>query len=157
VEEYPKTLPIPLLAEYQISDVDPIQRTSLDSGRTRQRRRFRNVPTKLAIQHVFNDLQFELFVGWWVNIIFDGALEYSAKIRTSTGFGERVIRATSMYTAARLGGGNWRVSYSAEVSFRDVIDLERTLELIYFDGAPLQDAADAADAALDDYYTDSWR
>lgn len=153
--EYPAALPIPLLASYQLQDVDPLQRTQMDSGRTRNRRRFRNVPTQAQVQHIFSHEQFEMFAGWWVHIALDGALSYSAKMRTATGVGQRQVQPTDVYQAALLGK-HWRVSYPVDVLTRDVPSEQRTLELIYLDGGDLGGFADGLAGVLDDYYTDSW-
>lgn len=153
--QYPEVLPIPLLANYQLQDVDPLQRTQMDSGRVRNRRRFRNVPTDAQVQHIFTQEQFEMFAGWWAHIIFDGALAYSARVRTATGMGDRQLQPKGMYQAALIGK-QWRVSYSVQIMTRDLPSEQRTLELVYLGAGDLAGFTEDVAGVLSGYYTDSW-
>lgn len=153
--EYPISLPGPLATEYSLQDIDPIQRTELDSGRVRARRRFTNVPTQTNISHVFSNDQFEAFAGWWVHIIADGAISYTARLRTSKGMSRVEVRPTSVYQASYIGG-LWRVTYTARILYRDVPSEQRTLELVYFDGGNMGAFVEDVRDVLSDYYTKTW-
>ncbi|WP_110642434.1 hypothetical protein [Salinicola sp. CPA57] len=152
--QYPEALPIPLLENYQLQDVDPLLRTPMESGTTRNRQRYISVPTDLQVAHLFSPEQYEMFCGWWVHIIKDGAIPYSARMRTATGLGPRKVQPTGVHQDSWLGR-HWKVTYPVRVLTRDVPSEQRTLELIY-DIAPLGDFVDRLDGVLSDYYTDSW-
>ena len=114
---YPDTLPVGLHngRTYQLES--PLQRTSLSSGRARQRRRFTNVPEYASISWLFNDAQGQAFEAWFRDAITDGAQWFECPLDTPLGFYRQTVRFTDIYTGpSRVGPDLW--SYSAELEIR---------------------------------------
>lgn len=72
--EYPRDyLPLPLREGYAFQAVSPLQRTEMQSGRARQRRRFTSVPTMASVAWIFDDVQAQLFEAWFEDALKSGS------------------------------------------------------------------------------------
>lgn len=111
---YPPGLPVGLHAgrAYQIQS--PLMRTTLSSGRARQRRRFTDVPQYAKISWMFTDAEAVTFETWWRDGLTDGALWFEMPLKVPEGFSHYVCRFTDVYSGPNLIGPNlW--GYSAEL------------------------------------------
>lgn len=118
VIEYPKTLPLPLQEGYGMQVGSPLQRTEMESGRARQRRKFSNVPTIIDVVWMMTEGQAQLFEAWFRFSIKDGAEWFECPLRTPMGLKQYVARFTDIYSGpALVGGSYWR--FSARIELRE--------------------------------------
>ena len=64
IVRWPDQLPLPTLEGYAIQPGEAILRTEMEAGPARQRRRFTNVPSRIAVRWVMRVEQFALFEAW---------------------------------------------------------------------------------------------
>ncbi|WP_256582396.1 MULTISPECIES: transposase [unclassified Pseudomonas] len=115
---YPKQLSLPLHDGYKLDTISPLMRTRLDSGRSRQRRKFTSVPTEVSVKWIFNDNQASFFEAWFARTLGDGALWFEATLKTPLGLKDYVCRFTDIYDGPELiGVDHW--AYSATLELRD--------------------------------------
>jgi hypothetical protein len=92
-------------------------RSSLASGRARQRRKFTSVPQYAKISWLFTDLQGQAFEAWWRDQLVDGALWFEMPLKTPMGVYSHDCRFTGVYSGpSEVGPHLW--SYSAELELR---------------------------------------
>lgn len=121
--DYPESLPYPMREGYSAKTVQTFQRTTLTSGRARQRPRFTSTPTIYTVNFMFNDsAEAALFESWFKHAINSGASWFNAKMRTpAEGLGRYVCRFTEMYDGPNPAGQcAWRVSAKLEMWERPV-------------------------------------
>lgn len=133
--EFPDTLPSPLRAGYGLNHVSPLQRTEMASGRARQRRRFTSVPTMAQVQWLFTQAQAQLFEGWFVHEISDGAVWFNVRLRTPMGLKPYEARFAGMYEGPELVGiADWRITAQLELRERQTAsedEMQFPLEIAY--------------------------
>ena len=83
--KWPDGLPFPLREGYGFKTVEPMARTSLQSGRARYRRNFSNVPVALEVSWLFTAEQARLFKGWYRDVLKDGVKWFECDLRTEEG------------------------------------------------------------------------
>lgn len=116
--QYPAGLPRGLHSNRTYQLVDPLQRTSLSSGRARQRRRFTDVPELAQISWIFSSVQGQAFEGWWRDVLRDGALWFDCPLETPLGYFTYEARFTGVYSGpSRIGPKLW--GYSAELELKE--------------------------------------
>lgn len=119
---YPKQLPLPLLEGYKLSTISPLMRTKLENGRSRQRRKFTNVPTEPSFKWIFNDQEAAFFEAWFARILMDGALWFLAPLKTPLGLKDYECRFTDIYDGPELVGiDHWRYSVTLELRERPLM------------------------------------
>jgi len=123
--KYPENLPRGLYAGRAYQLVNPLQRSELDSGRARQRRRFANVPEGAQISWLFNDAQAAAFIAWWRDITVDGSLWFDCPLdHPGRGYTDYTCRFTGPYTGpSRVGPELWSISAELELRERAAPDL----------------------------------
>ena len=62
---WPDRLPLPTLEGYGIQPGEAVLRTEVEAGPARRRRRFTNVPSRIAVRWVLRPDQFALFEAWY--------------------------------------------------------------------------------------------
>ena len=62
---WPTTLPLPSVEGYGLTPQEAVLRTDMESGPARQRRRFRQTPTRITVRWLFSETQFALFEAWY--------------------------------------------------------------------------------------------
>ena len=62
---WPSTLPPPTVEGYGLSPQEAVLRTDMESGPARQRRRFRQTPTRISVRWMFTEFEFALFEAWY--------------------------------------------------------------------------------------------
>lgn len=122
---FPSSLPCALHNDYGLNTVSPLMRVDLQSGRARQRRRFTNVPTMVAVSWVMNNAQAALFEAWFRWTINDGASWFDMPLKTPMGYQDYDCRFTGMYDGPRLiGAGKWTFTATLEIRERQTFSEE---------------------------------
>jgi len=120
---YPSQLPLPLLDGYKLSTVSPLMRTQLNSGRSRQRRKFTSVPTQPTVKWIFSDQQAAFFEAWFARTLVDGSLWFQATLKTPTGLRDYQCRFTDIYGDLEpIGVDHWQCSAVLELKERPLIE-----------------------------------
>lgn len=115
--KYPEGLPRGLHSGRTYQTVSPLQRSPLENGRARQRRRFTNVPTMASVSWIFNSAESQAFEAWWRDQLIDGSQWFECPLETPLGYQDYTARFTDIYSGpSRLGPLLW--SYSAEIELR---------------------------------------
>lgn len=123
--DYPKGLPYPLIEDRQVNHVSPFVRTSMASGRARQRRAFTSVPSMQGVSFIMNDAQAQAFEVWFSEVLEDATEWFNIKLKTPMGFTQEVCRFAEMYSGPNpLGPNLWRISASIEVYERPLLPRE---------------------------------
>lgn len=65
IVKFPKKLPYPTVEGYTIRPGEAIVRTEMEAGPARQRRRYTQTPSKIAVKWIMNPEQFCLFEAWY--------------------------------------------------------------------------------------------
>lgn len=121
--DYPESLPYPQRDGYSVKTVQTFQRTSLTSGRARQRRRYSSTPSEYNVSWVFESADdAALFESWFQYTINSGASWFNAKMKTAAGGdGRYVCRFMEMYDGPDpIGMCAWRVSAKLEMWERPI-------------------------------------
>lgn len=95
---YPDGLPCPLRESYGREPVNNIRSTAMDSGRSRQRIEFRNVPDMIQLSWIFTAPQASLFEAWAAQVV--GAGWFTMNLLSPLGFNDEEVR----FKTAPLGG-----------------------------------------------------
>ena len=164
--KYPEGLPRGLHSGRTYQTVSPLQRSQLENGRARQRRRFTNVPTMASISWIFNSVESQTFEAWWRDSLIDGSQWFECPLETPLGYElDYVARFTDIYSGpSRVGPLLWSFSAELELRERPILDAgwgefpEFILDQSIFDFAmnrewPLnawQIYADAMDTAINE-------
>lgn len=118
---YPEGLPLGLHngRTYQLES--PLQRTQLNNGRARQRRRFTSVPEYVDIGWMFSGVEASAFSTWWRDSLIDGSLWFSCPLGTSIGLDDYECRFTEAFSGpSRVGPDLWSVTARLEIRNRVV-------------------------------------
>jgi hypothetical protein len=117
--EYPKELPLGLHSGRTYQLISPLMRSQLDSGRARQRRRFKDVPEGAQISWLFSSTEARAFAMWFRDAINDGVLWFECPLNHPVlGLTEYTCRFTDVYKGpARVGPDLWSVT--AELELRE--------------------------------------
>jgi hypothetical protein len=110
----PDGIPLPLRDGYAFRPTSPIVRTPFVSGRARNRRRYRSVPTEVTVSWLCNADQARLFEGWckWG---IGWADWFLCPIKSPLGLMQTQAQFTEIYDGPTLVGDNlWR--YTAVLS-----------------------------------------
>jgi hypothetical protein len=92
----------------------------MDSGRSRQRIEFRNVPTMVALQWVMTQPQAALFEAWAAQVV--GAGWFTIELLTPLGFEVQEVRFTETPIGGELAGKFlWRYKVACEVRNRPLL------------------------------------
>ncbi|HHA1251567.1 TPA: hypothetical protein ACOELP_001022 [Enterobacter hormaechei] len=115
-------LPMPQRSGLGYTPVSPLMRSTMTSGRTRQRRKYTSVPTEAGVSWVFTDVQAQLFEAWFRDAITDGAAWFNMRIRTPLGVSDYVCRFKDIYDGPVLFGlGYWKISATLELWERPIL------------------------------------
>lgn len=120
---YPPQLPLPLRDSYSLKTVSPLMRTPLNSGRSRQRRKFTSVPTEPNVQWLFNNQEAAFFESWFARALEDGSRWFQMTLQTAEGILDYQCRFTDIYSGPELVGvDHWRYSAVLEMLKRPLIN-----------------------------------
>lgn len=111
---WPEGLPMPLMANQRTKHVSPLLTSTLTTGRTRQRRRFKSVPSRKSVQFLMNAAQAQLFEAWFAadhdeadpqrGGITDGADWFLCRLRTPLGIRDYECKFVGMYEGPNENG-----------------------------------------------------
>ena len=120
---WPTQLPLPEQSRYAIQHVSPLQRTTMVSGRARQRRVYTSVPSNVAVQWFLTEQQAQLFEAFFRYAITDGADWFLLPLKTPMFTGDYECRFTGIYEGPTLTAFNkWTVSATIEITERKTLD-----------------------------------
>lgn len=146
VIDYPAGLRTPLQEGYGLQHVDGTLRTTMASGRTRQRQRFTNTPARVNVTWLFPAGQAQLFEAWYwapfnrdapaLGGIQGGTVACNMPLRTPIGLRvyEDVTFVDGYEGPALVGGRFWRITATLEIARRPVLppeSLEYPQEILY--------------------------
>jgi hypothetical protein len=125
---YPAELPAPLWAANQNSVVSPNQRTTMDSGRARQRRKFSSVPVMRSASWVMTSGEARYFELWYKETLKDGTEWFNIYLRNALGFVQQVCRISGVYNGPNAWGRDrWQITATLEVWERPLMPGEWAL------------------------------
>ena len=120
---WPTQLPMPEQSGYAIQHVNPLQHTTMVSGRARQRRVYTSVPSNVAVQWFLTEQQAQLFEAFFRYAITDGADWFLLPLKTPMFTGDYECRFTGIYEGPTLTAFNkWTVSATIEIKERHTLD-----------------------------------
>lgn len=121
---WPDTLACTILQDgFELKPVSPLLRTSLNSGRAIQRRKYLSTPMMATIKFLFDESQYMLFDGFFRYVLVDGVNWFNIQLKASTGIDNYLCRFTDIYDSATPTQGRfWQVSAEVELYIRPVID-----------------------------------
>lgn len=120
--DFPPQLPCPLKEGHTVKHGQPFVRTSMESGRARQRRRFTSVPSMQTFKWVFTGEQAAAFEAWFRDALNDGAEWFNMPTFNPLGDTQIVCRFASMYEGPNpFGGRKWTVTAEVEVFERPLL------------------------------------
>lgn len=116
---YPEGLPRGLHSGRSYQLVSPLMRSDLDSGRARQRRRFRDVPEGAQVAWLFSSVEVRAFISWFRDQLTDGVLWFECPLdHPALGLTYYTCRFTDVYKGpSRVGPNLW--SITAELELRE--------------------------------------
>ena len=122
---YPENLPTPQRDGYGFQAVSPMASSELQSGRTRQRRRFTSVPTVATVTWLFSASEAAFFEGWFEYILLSGSLPFNCPLRSPLGFESYTANFVDIYNGPFLVGVDyWRVEAKLRLIKRPLLDKE---------------------------------
>ena len=120
---WPTQLPMPEQSGYAIQHVNPLQHTTMVSGRARQRRVYTSVPSNVAVQWFLTEQQAQLFEAFFRYAITDGADWFLLPLKTPMFTGNYECRFTGIYEGPTLTTFNkWTISATIEIKERQTLD-----------------------------------
>lgn len=120
--DYPADLPDPLRDGYGLNHISPFRRTPMESGRSRSRRTFTNVPSHADVSWFFTESQAAAFEAWFRDSIHDGADWFNCTLRSPIGVKPYVCQFVDMYRGPILVGVNyWRITATLELRERPIM------------------------------------
>ena len=143
-------LPLPQLAGHGYKRNSGVTRVSMQSGRTRNRRKWFGAPAKSSVAWRFSSSEFEFFEGWVDNVLAGGAADFTLPFKTGSGLSDQVCRFTSDYDANALAPNLWEVKADIEIDGLPIIDENTVISAI----EGIDDAATALETGLDEAVTD---
>lgn len=152
---WPEQLPAALFVGRSYQTVNPLMRSTLVSGRARQRRQFTSTPTLVTVQWLMTSPQTVFFETWFRWATKDGAEWLEMPLRMPDGLQDRTVRFTGIYDGPKESGPYyWRIT--AELEIRERQTLPDGWELVpeYILEADIVDRAANAEWPLDPYQTD---
>lgn len=121
IPAYPEGLPCPLRESYARTPVNNIRRTPMDSGRSRQRIDFRNVPDTIQLTWIFTAPQALLFTSWAAQVVGAGWL--TMELLSPLGFTDEEVRFTETPIGGELiGKFLWRYKVVCESRNRPLLE-----------------------------------
>lgn len=126
--DFPKTLPLPQRAGYALSPAPTFARTTMASGRAKQRPVNRVVPTMVPVAFILTEEQAQIFEGWFNYEIAYGTAWFNCKLDSPMGLRPYECRFTEMYQGPeRIGVRHWRYTAQFEIVERPTVSEEEYL------------------------------
>jgi hypothetical protein len=115
VPTWPDTLPVPRRDGYNIKPVPSYARTAMDSGTSRQRRRFVTTPTNLTITLRMTTAELGIYETFFEEAIFGGSAWFLMPIYNGQGKAMVQVRQTDTHSETPVTDSDlWDVSFPVE-------------------------------------------
>ena len=118
---FPAELPAPKRENYGITPDNNIIRTEMESGLPRQRQRFTQTPSKVAVSWKFTQSQLGTFEAWYTYEATAGAGFFRMDLDGGLGMMEHEARFVSEYDVQKVPGGYWDVTTVLEIRDRPML------------------------------------
>lgn len=119
--QWPDSLPAPRIDGYSRKDTPSFVRTTMDSGASRQRRRFVTTPKTFQQAYRMTQAQLEIFEIWFENQAFGGAAQVLMPVITGAGKSYVQCKFTDTPSIAGVSGSKlWDVTVTLETLVRFV-------------------------------------
>ena len=118
---WPTTLPLPTVQGYGIRPGEAILRTEMEAGPARQRKRFTQVPSRIAVRWLMRREQFALFEAWYRWRAKEGGEWFEIPLLGGVGLVEHEARFTRQFEARLTGGVLWEITSELEVRERPTL------------------------------------
>jgi hypothetical protein len=118
---WPATLPPPTVQGYGIRPGEAILRTEMEAGPARQRKRFTQVPSRIAVRWLMKREQFALFEAWYRWRAKEGGAWFEVELLGGLGLQVHEARFTRQFDAKLIGGLLWEVTSELEIRERPVL------------------------------------
>lgn len=124
--KYPEYIPQFLQYGTSFTTVNPLLRTEMVSGRSKQRRRYKTVPTFADITTLpMTSAQAQTFEAWFENDLESGSKWFEGPIRTPLGSGHIGMRFVGIYDGPiPVNLDYWRFTARVELMRRQIIPSE---------------------------------
>ena len=126
---WPDTLPLPTVEGYAVSPQEAVLRTEMESGPARQRRRFRQTPTRITVRWLLGEYHFALFEAWYKFHADEGGQWFRITLLGGLGLLPHDARFTRQFDARLLPARRWEVRGELEIRERPTLD-EGALNLL---------------------------
>ena len=123
-KDYPSALPTPARQGYALQHTSPFARTSMVTGRARQRRTFKSVPSSVPLTWTMRNEEAQIFEGWFSYDINDGADWFNINLKTPVGtLAPYECKFIGMYRGPELFGLDmWQFTAQVEIRERPILD-----------------------------------
>lgn len=119
--EYPTVLPLGQRNGRSYKTVQTVKRSTMVSGRARQRKKYPKVPTMTGLTFLFNDVETQAFEVWFHETLNDGVNWFNMPLRTPLGLGKHYSRFTGMYDGpTAVGPDLWQITADLEMQDRPI-------------------------------------
>ncbi len=118
MNDYPDSLPAPILSGYGANTTQPFIRTQFITGLARQRRAYSYVPTEVTATWNLTAGQMRIFESWFNGSANDGEAWFDIELTLPTGTNKRRARFTSMYQGPNPHGP-FMYSYTASLELSE--------------------------------------
>nr|DAT36017.1 MAG TPA: hypothetical protein [Caudoviricetes sp.] len=135
---FPKRLPYPTVESYSIRPDEAIIRTDMEAGPARQRRRYTQTPSKIAVKWIMSPEQFCLFEAWYKYYAKEGAEWFVITLLGGIGLTEQEARFTQQFEASITAGRLWQITTELEIRDRPTITEDATLIIMDSDFQKLE-------------------
>jgi hypothetical protein len=119
---WPDTLPLPTVEGYAVSPQEAVLRTEMESGPARQRRRFRQTPTRITVRWLLGEYHFALFEAWYKFHADEGGQWFQITLLGGLGLLPHDARFTRQFDARLLPARRWEVRGELEIRERPTLD-----------------------------------
>lgn len=120
--DFPKMLPTPLRNGYGLKSGPTFARTTMASGRAKQRPVNKVVPTMVPVTFLLTQEQAQIFEGWFNYEINYGTAWFNCQLDSPMGLRPYECRFTDMYEGPKLRGlRHWEYTAQLEIFERPII------------------------------------
>ena len=144
---WPDRLPLPTLEGYGVQPGEAVLRTEMEAGPARQRRRFTDAPSRIAVRWVLRPDQFALFEAWYRWAAAEGGAWFEMDLLGGLGLLPQEARFTRQFDARPWRGRLWEVTSELEIRARPTLS-EGAMTLLLTEDMPALNASIDALGAL---------
>lgn len=119
---WPNTLPLPSVEGYGLTPQEAVLRTDMESGPARQRRRFRQTPTRITVRWLFSEFEFALFEAWYKYHADEGGQWFEIPLTGGLGLLAHEARFTRQFEAQLMSARRWQVKSELEIRERPTLN-----------------------------------